>query len=101
AKIPGGEGRVEPDREPAGLAAARALRSRRQRFHLLQNRTCAAEELTARLGCSNASARPYEHGHANRFFELTDTTAERRLPKEQGFRGATKATVIRSCESVT
>ena len=37
AKIPGGEGRVEPDRKPAGLAAARALRSRRERFHLLQN----------------------------------------------------------------
>jgi type IV secretion system protein TrbG len=37
AKIAGRERRVEPDRKPASLAAARALRSRRQRFHLLQD----------------------------------------------------------------
>ena len=37
AKIPRGQRRIEPDRKPASLAAARALRRRCQRFHLLQN----------------------------------------------------------------
>jgi hypothetical protein len=67
---------METDRQPAGFAAAGAVRASHERIDLLQNRSGRAKEVTTRSRGPHAAARSLEHDHVNAFFKLSDATAE-------------------------